>query len=407
MAARTTVKIALAFVGLLVGAGFATGREVIQYFMSFGSVGLWGVVIAGTLMALTGAVIIQLGSYFLAQEHFTVFRHVAHPVVSRFLDVSVTMTLFAVGFVMFAGAGSTLEQQYGFPAWAGAGIMTLLVMVTGLFDVDKVAAVISSVTPLVIVVVVGTFAYSMFHLPPELAALDATALQADPPVSPWWLSALNYAGLALLLGVSMCLVIGGNFPNLRQAGRGGIAGGVLYTVLLLMSAIALYVNIEQVSDVDIPMLALMASIHPVLAHVMVVIIFAMIYNTAIGMFYALGRRLTAHRPSGRRRVFLATCLAGYAVSFIGFDALMNSVYPAIGYVGMFMAAALLVAWVRRRTSIARESGRRLAIRDLLTPPGRSEPDDADVQEAAQESNIDDDDIVEALERDAAREGEGR
>lgn len=31
-----SMKIALAFVGLLVGAGFATGKEVIQYFISFG-----------------------------------------------------------------------------------------------------------------------------------------------------------------------------------------------------------------------------------------------------------------------------------------------------------------------------------------------------------------------------------
>ncbi|WP_226346898.1 YkvI family membrane protein [Agilicoccus flavus] len=353
-------------------------------------------------MAITGAVIIQLGSYFLAQEHFTVFRHVAHPVVSRFLDVSVTLTLFAIGFVMFAGAGSTLEQQYGFPAWAGAGLMTLIVMATGLLDVDKVSAVISGVTPLAIVAVVGAFAYTMFHLPPDLSALDAAAVQTVPPVSPWWLSALNYAGLSLLLGVSMCLVIGGNYPNLRQAGRGGIAGGVLYTVLLLLSALALYLNVEQVGGADIPMLALMASIHPVLGHAMVVIIFAMIYNTAIGMFYALGRRLTANRPGGYRRVFLIACLAGYGVSFVGFDALMNSVYPAIGYIGMFMAVALVVAWVRRRATIAREAGRRLQLRDLLARRGR-DTGEAEVGEVAQESNIEDEEIVEALRRDVARE----
>lgn len=404
MAARTTVKIALAFVGLLVGAGFSTGREVIQYFVTFGSMGLWGVVLAGGLLAITGAVVIQLGSYFLAREHMSVFRNVAHPVVSRFLDISVTLTLFAIGFVMFAGAGSTLDQQYGFPAWAGAGLMVLLVMATGLLDVDRVSDLISGVTPLVIVAVVGAFLYVMFHLPPDLSVLDAAAARTTPPVSPWWLSAFNYAGLSLMLGVSMVLVIGGNHPNLRQAGRGGLAGGVLYTVLLLMSALALYLSIEQVGDADIPMLQLMVSIHPALGHVMVVVVFGMIYNTAIGVFYALGRRLTANRPDGYRRVFLLTCLAGYGLSFIGFDALMNAVYPAIGYVGMFLAAALVVAWVRRRAMIARESGRRLELRDLLRRRGRTP--DKKVGQIAHESNIEDEEIVEALRRDVAREKDG-
>lgn len=405
--AKSTVKIALSFVGLLVGAGFSTGREVIQYFVSFGSSGLWGVVLAGALIAITGAVIIQLGSYFLAQEHFTVFRNVAHPLVSRFLDISVTITLFAIGFVMFAGAGSTLQQQYDFPAWAGAAIMTVLVMITGLLDVDKVSAVISTVTPLVIVAVVGALVYTLLHLPPDLNGLDAAAAQSSSPVSPWWLSALNYAGLSLLLAVSMTLVIGGNYPNLRQAARGGIAGGVLYTALLLASAVVLYLNIEQVGGADIPMLKLMSSIHPALGPIMVVIIFAMIYNTAIGMFYALGRRLTAHHPQRYRVVFLAACLLGYAVSFIGFDALMNSVYPAIGYIGMFMALALITAWVRGRATLAKEAGRRLQIRDLVARGAHSQGErDPELHRAAQASNIDSEEIVAALDRDVARERDG-
>ena len=37
MRKMTAVKVALAFVGLIVGAGFATGQEMIQYFTSFGA----------------------------------------------------------------------------------------------------------------------------------------------------------------------------------------------------------------------------------------------------------------------------------------------------------------------------------------------------------------------------------
>ena len=41
MRKMTAVKVALAFVGLIVGAGFATGQEMIQYFTSFGAVGIY------------------------------------------------------------------------------------------------------------------------------------------------------------------------------------------------------------------------------------------------------------------------------------------------------------------------------------------------------------------------------
>lgn len=190
------------------------------------------------------------------------FPNVAHPIVSRFLDVSVTLTLFAVGFVMFAGAGSPMSQQFGWPTWVGSGLMVLLVMVTGLLDVDKMSNIISAITPAIVVAVVIAFAYTLFHLPSDTATLESLSSACPSPVQPWWLSALNYAGLALLLGVSMCLVIGGNHPNPREAGLGGLAGGALYTALLLMQAGVLYANIDRLRDADIPMLTLLSIIRP-------------------------------------------------------------------------------------------------------------------------------------------------
>ena len=52
MRMRTVLMTALAFVGLVVGAGFSTGQEVIQYFISFGSIGIAGAVLSGVVMAV-------------------------------------------------------------------------------------------------------------------------------------------------------------------------------------------------------------------------------------------------------------------------------------------------------------------------------------------------------------------
>lgn len=405
---KGTVKISLAFVGLLVGAGFATGQEIIQYFISFGSRGLWGAVLAGALMIVAGAVILQLGSYFLAKEHNMVFRSVSHPIVSTALDVSITLTLFAVGFVMLAGAGSSLDQQFGLPAWAGSGLMTLLVMVVGLLDVEKVSDVISAITPLIVIAVVVAFVHTLANMPGDLSGLDQIATQANSPVHPWWLSGLNYTGMALLLGVSMCLVIGGTVTDPREAGRGGLAGGILFTVLLLMSAFTLYFSIGGVGGAEVPMLKIFEDMHPVAGIVMAVVVFGMIFNTAIGMFYALGRRLTARRPKRYRPVFLGCCVIGYVISFAGFGTLMNYAYPAIGYVGIVMILVVCVWWIRERGTIVEESGRRFRMRALLTlrddPERRfSRAHETMLRTAAQESNVEPRTITGAIDLDVRRD----
>ncbi|MCT1600960.1 hypothetical protein M3E18_00625 [Kocuria sp. p3-SID1433] len=366
MRMRTVLMTALAFVGLVVGAGFSTGQEVIQYFISFGSIGIVGAVLSGVVMAVGGLVIVQLGSYFLAEDHFKVFRNVSHPVISRFLDVSVTLTMFAMGFIMVAGAGSTLQQHFGLPSWMGAGLMTLIVILVGQLDVDRVSSIISLVTPLVVLAVLAAFVYTMLQLPVDTSSFDEIARQSETPVRPWWLSGINYACMNMMLAVSMSLVIGGNLPNTREARWGGFLGGLMCGLLVVMAAVLLYLRIPQVADSSVPMLTTFETIHPAAASVMVVVIFLMIFNTTIGMFYALGRRLTAERPRHNRWVFPLVCLAGYAVSFVGFSTLMSYLYPVIGYVGMFMIALFVVWSVRRRVQIVRETGRRDRIRALLT-----------------------------------------
>lgn len=365
MRKMTAVKVALSFVGLIVGAGFATGQEMIQYFTSFGAVGIWGAVISGLLVTAAGSVTLLLGSYFMAESHSKVFGNVAHPWLSRFLDWSVTFTLFSVGFVMIAGAGSTLKQQLGLPTWIGAGVMTLLVLAAGQLDVDRVSSIISGITPLVVIAILAAFLWTMSDLPQGLSQLSAVAQQAESPVRPWWISAMNYTGMNLMVAVSMCLVIGGSTPNTREAVWGGFGGGLLYMILVLMVVVLLYLNIQDVGQAQVPMLSLFQSIHPAAAAVMVVVVYLMIFNTVIGLFYALGRRLTVRAPHRYRPVFLLVCLAGFGLSFLGFSTLMSYIYPLVGYIGMLMIVVFIVWWVRRRVQVAQETGRRDRIRALL------------------------------------------
>lgn len=166
---RQSMAVAMAFVGLLVGAGFATGKEMLQYFIAFGSIGLVGVVITGTLMAIFGWVVLQVGSYFLADEHGHVFKNIAHPRVSRILDLCVSATMVTMGMMMLAGAGSSVKQTFGLPAWLGSAGLAIIVYFVCFLDAEKVSNIIGIVTPLMIVAVIILFISSLVHVPEDFS----------------------------------------------------------------------------------------------------------------------------------------------------------------------------------------------------------------------------------------------
>ena len=356
----------MSFVGLLVGAGFATGQEVVQYFTAFGTWGIPGIIIAALIMTLAGTVFLQLGSYFHASEHNTVFRNVTHPIVSKLLDVAVIITLFAIGFVMLAGAGSNMEQQFGWKTWIGSTLMLVLVLIVGMLDVDKVSKVIGAVTPTIIIAVIGVAIYTGLNMPDDIgAAMDASS-QIDTPIGNWLISALNYNGLALMLAVSMSLVIGGDNISPREAGWGGVVGGVIYSIMMGLAGFSLLMNSDKAQGSDIPMLSLVDSVNPTLGSIMAVIIYMMIFNTAIGMFYALGKRLTRNNPKRFYPVYAVCCIVGFVLSFVGFQTLVSNVYPILGYLGLLMIVVMVFNRIKNGSKLSDESDRRMRAHELVS-----------------------------------------
>lgn len=203
------------------------------------------------------------------------------------------------------------------------------------------------------------------NMPENAGEVIDIASQTEAPIGNWLLSAVNYHGLALILAVSMSLVIGGDHISPREAGWGGVIGGVTYAILLGISGFVLLMGADKIGDSDVPMLVLVNEMGSTAGFLMAIVIFLMIFNTAIGMFYALGKRLASGREDHTYPIFVVGTLAGYGMSFFGFKPLMNYVYPILGYMGMFMVVVLVFAWFRSLSKIRDESVRRERIKSLL------------------------------------------
>lgn len=364
---KRAVAISMAFIGVVVGAGFASGQEALQYFVAFGNMGLWGVLLASALMIITGVAILQLGSYFQANEHTAVYDKISGPIVSRVLDWGTLATLFSIGFVMFAGGGSTISQQFeGVPIWVGGAVMLVLVLLVGLLDVDKVSNVIGAITPFIIVFVVLATGYTIIVTDVDWSSANEFAVNnVESPLNNWWTAALNYTGLNVMCAVSMSIVIGGNILDNRAVGVGGLIGGFFYLLLLALLVLSLYMVAPDVHEEDLPVLMLIHNVNPALGYFMTFIIYGMVFNTAIGMFYAMGKRLTRNKPKLFYPVYAGACVVGFILSFIGFKQLVSSVYPVLGWIGLLMIAVMVISWITQRDKITSESHRRVRARTLV------------------------------------------
>lgn len=122
---------------------------------------------------------------------------------------------------------------------------------------------------------------------------------------------------------------------------------------------------------DVPILALTTHIAPWFSHFASVVVVFMVFNTALGMFYALGRRLTAKKPEAYRPVYLLGVLVGFGVSFVGFGDLVNMVFPILGWIGMIIVGALILWRFKTASRIEAEGKARSRIWKFATAPAKA------------------------------------
>ncbi len=398
--------IAFAYVGIIVGAGLSSGQDLLQYFLSFGSMGFVGVVILAVLNVVFGKIILSLGCYYQAENHNEVLEQITHPHIHRFIDIVIVASSFVMGFVMIAGAGANLSQVTGLPAWVGSVVCSVLVIAVAFMDFDRITKALGIFTPLAIVMIVMIAVYSLTQGPFDFDVLDTAARTIEPAMPNVWLASVNYFTLCALAGVSMAFVLGGSIVRIGTAEKGGLMGGAIIGSIVILASLALFLNIVDVKDSNMPMLQIVDSIHPALAVAYAVVIFALIFNTAFSLFYSSAKRFSPRDTKRMRLILIGIVIAGLALSFVGFKTLIFYLYPVLGYVGMILLAVLLVAWVRERENIRREKNIRRRMIRLSIAKHHDDieytEEHAELYERLSDASVAD---SESLQRDVDRLGE--
>ncbi|MDD0824946.1 hypothetical protein PTQ27_10795 [Mannheimia sp. AT1] len=362
---KKIVMISLAYVGVVTGAGLSSGQEVFQYFVSFGKMGLVGVVAVGILHTLFGKIILSFGSFYRSSEHSEVLNRIAGPLVNRFLDFALIVSGFVLGFVMIAGAGANLNQEFGLPTWSGALICSLLVIGISMLDFERVTQAIGIFTPIIVAVIFALTIYTFWGKSYDWDFLNEYALQQPVSFPSVWISVVNYYAICIMGATAMAFVLGGEAMYVGEAGRGGMLGGAIIGIITTCTAFVLLARVELSATADIPMQALVAEINPILGTLMSFVIFGMIFNTAISLYYSLAKRFS-NGDEKRFKILMITLVAiGFGLSFAGFKTLVSIMFPILGYIGMVLMLLLTIAWFKNRKLIEEERLRRRQMFDLM------------------------------------------
>ncbi|HYG57114.1 MAG TPA: hypothetical protein VD902_03500 [Symbiobacteriaceae bacterium] len=337
----TTFSIAATYVGTVVGAGFATGQEVLRFFTHFGLNGIYGVLGATVLFALLGGMILQIGHEVKAESHVAIVEAVAGPTLGRLLDWVITFFLFGGAAVMMAGSGAVFAESFGLSRFLGTAVMAVIAGGTVLLGLRGVVTSISAVAPVLILLVLIVSVGSL--LTTGIAPADLRWYQPAEAAAPWWLVSLFlYVSYNLLISVAVLGPLGKEAPDAHTGYWGGFIGGVVLGFGVLLIDLALLGGLPQSAGYEVPMVHLARQFPPWIHGLYTLILWAEVYTTAVGSLYGLAVRLT--RPESPRYgpVVLGATAGALVLSQFGFSQMVGFLFPVVGWIGLILVASLIL-----------------------------------------------------------------
>lgn len=339
-----------AFVGIIVGAGFASGQEIMQYFTSFGAYGIIGSIMATLMFMALGKTLARLGKELPTTSHKEVIYYIGGRYIGTILDVVITFFLFGVAVVMFAGAGATFEQMFNIPAMVGSIIMAVATVLTLLLNVEGIIKVIGMLTPYLMIIIFIVLGYALVTSDMSFNDQHTLAQTQKSAASHWIIGALLYVSYNIAAGIALLIVMGSTAKTKKIAGTGGMLGGLLLGVLIVLINLTLLMKIDVVAEEAMPTLALAKQIHPAVGILMAIALLGMMYNTAVGMIYSFTVRFVAPDYPYFKGIIVVIGMVGYGTSFVGFTQLVGNVYATMGYLGFALIIATFMAAYRHRKS---------------------------------------------------------
>ena len=322
---------------VVIGGGYATGRELAEFFLSRGPWGgLFAILFATLLFSIFCSLTFVLARRFETYDYKSFFKQLLGRAwhIFEFAYLIFVVLILAV----YGAAAGAIGNAFGAPLWVGTVLLAALIAGVVAFGNKAVEALFRDVSYLLY----GVYALFIVLALWRFGSLVPGAFAAHPQTSGWALSGITYFGYNII-GAVVILPVLRHLLSDRDAVIAGTLAGPLTMIPALLFFIPMAAFYPEVQSATLPSDFLLQRIGIPAFHVLFqAMIFSALLESGTSSVHAINERLdrawvtrTAKELTHAQRLGIAVVvLVGcmFLASRFGLVALIATGYRALAYI---------------------------------------------------------------------------
>lgn len=317
-------------VGTVIGAGYASGRELWQF---FGHESDLAILLFTICFSLSSYSILMISYRSKSTDYSRILESIVGVRLKKLYDAFIFFYLVATTIVMVAGAGA-VGEIFQLSHWWGVLLLSLFLLLVLYFNIRGFLAVNQVLIPALILGLLSILLVYSFHQ--VIPLFKVSRGQGN------WFAAFPFTSLNVLPLIAVLGAVGREIKSkeeiiISSVVSGLLLGGLTYLYNNSLVHIADYIDVFQ-----IPLFHIIGAYSPSLILFVTLILFLAIFTTAASNIIGIARRLLKLLPF---RFYPIVCLSLFVfipLSRIGFSKLIAYLYPAYGLLNLYVLSKLII-----------------------------------------------------------------
>lgn len=360
---KSIYTLASVYIGTVIGAGFASGQEIFQFFGKYGGKGILGVITITILFSLLGVIVLN-NIYTRRVQNFDEFSkaYFGKKILTT-INIVLTFLLFTSYVVMISGSGAVFYENFQIPYIYGIIIMTIATFFVFIFGVKGIANANNIIVPFLICIILwvgfnviykNEIVFSNFHTGQlenintfmEVITLKSLLIKVTQELN-WLWSAIIYTAHNTIGSVVVMCSLYPLIYDRKSATLGGLLGGVILGILATVILLSLIILHTSIIGLEVPMVTVASNLGGMWKSLYSFVLLLAMFTTAIANGYGCISGINNLTGINKKIISIIICLISMPLATLGFKNLVTIFYPLVGYIGMIFICAIIFKRTKR------------------------------------------------------------
>ena len=332
------IRVTFVIIGTIIGAGFASGQEILTFFNNYGKFGLIGINLSSIILVVIIYKVLKISLKYNINTYLEFIEIIIpqklkkNKILVFTIKNIINVFLFISFNIMVSGFSTFFLQEFKICKIVGSIIIAISLFIVLSKGINGVIKINTYLIPILLILV-------LFLGVKKINSLKI--IETNSNIN-WIISSILYASYN---SISLIPILISASKNINTHQKCKYVCNFTYIILFTISVILFFILntfLHEIKNIEIPIIYIANSVGTFAKSIYGICILIAIFTTAISSGYGFLINITLNKK--KYLILLGIiCSVSILIGQISFSSLISNIYPVFGYLGIIQIFFLLIA----------------------------------------------------------------